>query len=164
MQKAINIGNSLIASFVINNWDHIAVVYGKRVIAFLGRWVWEINLTSKRGILTFAENLLPTVLFLTGTVAAIMNGVFRRASIVWLMIIVAFVFCIIFFIDGMYRYRTPAIPFIAIAVAYGSDRAIHVVMIIAKQLTGNLLRKRRMGKHERRVIQRKSLPQQDKIG
>ena len=143
----INIGNSLIVSFVINNWDHIVIVYGKRIIAFLGRWVWEIDLTSKRGVLRFAKNILPTVLFLVGTAFAIKNRLFRQASIVWLMIFGVFVFCILFFIDGMYRYRTPAIPFIAIAVAYGADRVIHSAILIAKQLTA--------------MIQRKPLPQQD---
>jgi hypothetical protein len=135
----INILNSLIVSFIINNWDDVSVIYGKRIIAFLGRWVWETNLGSKRGILRFAVNLLPTFLFLAGTVAAIANGVFRKTSIVWLNILTAFVFCIVFFIDGMYRYKAPGIPFIAIVVAYGADRIIRLAISIAKTYAGKLL-------------------------
>jgi hypothetical protein len=158
----IDIGNSLIVSFIVNNWDHIAVVYGKRTIAFIGRWVWEIDLGSKRGMLRFAVNLLPVVLFAIGTVAALINGLFRKASIIWLMILGTFMFCILFFIDGMYRYRTPCIPFIAIVAAYGVDRAVHIVIGISRILANRLLNKEWKGKLERlAMIQHQTHPKQD---
>lgn len=134
----INILNSLILSFIINNWDHILILYGKRSIAFLGRWVWTTDLTSLAGIKRFAWQFLPTALFMTATVAAIANKLFRKASIVWLLVLSVFLFCILFFIDGMFRYKAPGIPFIAIAAAYGADRVIYGAIRIAKKLTGKL--------------------------
>ncbi|WP_079914761.1 glycosyltransferase family 39 protein [Paenibacillus sp. 32352] len=136
----INIFNSLILSFLINNWDHISIIYGKRVIAFLGRWVWETNVTSLHGIKVLAEHLLPTLLFLTGTVMAIVNGKFRKSSIIWLSALAIFIFCIVLFIDAMYRYRAPAIPFIAIAAGYGAERILYGVFVIAKKYAGKLSR------------------------
>jgi 4-amino-4-deoxy-L-arabinose transferase-like glycosyltransferase len=137
----INVFNSLILSFIINNCDPVLILYGKRVLAFLGRWVWETDLTSITGIKKFAWHVLPSALFLIGTIAAIMNKLFRKASILWLMIFSVFLFCIIFFIDGMYRYKAPAIPFIAVVAAFGAERIIHGSILIAKKYAGNLLGK-----------------------
>ncbi|WP_158302038.1 glycosyltransferase family 39 protein [Paenibacillus mesophilus] len=128
----INIMNSLTISFIVNNWDHISVLYAKRMVAFLGRWVWTTDLSSTGGIVAFAKNMIPTFLFLTGTVVAIVSGVFRRTAVVWLLVLAVFMFCIVFFIDGMYRYRTPSIPFTVIIVAYGAERIIHFAIVLVK--------------------------------
>jgi 4-amino-4-deoxy-L-arabinose transferase-like glycosyltransferase len=120
----INIFNSLILSFLINNWDDILILYGRRTFAFLGMWVWRIDLTNIIGLKKFFWNMLPWFLFGVGTISAFVNGVFRKVSIVWLIILAVFIFCITFFIDGMYRYKAPAIPFLAIATAYGADSLI----------------------------------------
>ncbi|MFC6227973.1 glycosyltransferase family 39 protein [Paenibacillus allorhizosphaerae] len=128
----INIMNSLIMSFLVNNWDHIMVIYGKRAAAFIGRWVWSTDLTSLRGMVKFVEQAFPTILFFIGSIAAVWNGLFRKSSIVWLIIVNVYIFCIIFFIDGMYRYKAPAIPFIAVAIAYGGDRVIRGAIFIVK--------------------------------
>jgi len=133
---SININNSLILSFIINNWDHIFTIYLRRAAAFLGTWVWETNLNNIFGIISFAGNLLPTVLFVIGTIAAIINRQFRKASILWLLILAVFAFCILLFIDAMYRYRFPAMPFIGIIAAYGVERIICGGRIIAKKYTG----------------------------
>ena len=130
---SININNSLILSFIINNWDHIFVIYLRRAYAFLGTWVWEANLNSLLGLISFAGNLLPLALFATGTITAIVNGQFRKASILWLLILAVFAFCVLLFIDAMYRYRFPAMPFIAIVAAYGLERLICGGRIIAKR-------------------------------
>jgi len=130
---SINVNNSLILSFIVNNWDHIFMIYLRRASAFLGTWVWETNLQNIFGIISFAANLLPTALFVTGTIVAIINKQFRRASILWLIIFAAFIFCILLFIDAMYRYRFPAMPFIAIVAAYGVERIICGGRIIAKK-------------------------------
>ena len=135
----INIANSLVLSFLINNWDHVSVLYAKRAIAFLGKWVWEINLTTFIGLVIFVEKTLPPVLFVTGTIAAIANGTFRRAAIVWLIVLAVFAFCVLLFIDAMYRYRLPAIPFIAIVAAYGADRLLVRALAAAKKITGMFL-------------------------
>ena len=136
---SITVLNSPILSFIINNWDHILVLYGKRSLAFLGRWVWNIDVHSTVGLIRFVRHSLPLVLFTIGTFAAIANGRFRKASVVWLIVLGVFIFCIIFFIDGMYRYRAPAVPFIAMIVAYGADRSIALSAAVVKKLTGKLL-------------------------
>jgi 4-amino-4-deoxy-L-arabinose transferase-like glycosyltransferase len=124
---AIDVWNSLIVSFIVNNWDHVMVLYGKRAVAFLGRWVWQIDFKSIYGIFFFVSNLIPILLFLTGTIASIKNGLFKRASILWLLVFAAFAFCILVFIDWMYRYKLPAMPFIAMIAAYGAERVLRRV-------------------------------------
>ncbi|RKN78259.1 glycosyltransferase family 39 protein [Paenibacillus ginsengarvi] len=133
----IDIANSLILSFFIHNWDHILILYGRRSIAFLGRWVWDPE--ARSGMLTYVRHLVPIALFAVGTVAAAVNGLFRRASVIWLVIAAVFLFCVLFFIDGLYRYKAPGIPFIAIAVAYGADRTVRGIFVVAKKYTGMLL-------------------------
>lgn len=118
----INIMNSLIVSFLINNWDHILILYGKRMISFLGWWVWRADFGSLWGVVSFVRHAFPTLLFFIGSGAAIAAGRFRKASVLWLVILAVFVFCVIFFIDVMYRYKAPALPFIAIISAYGAER------------------------------------------
>lgn len=129
----INICNSLVLSYLINNWQHVLILYAKRAVAFLGHWVWKTDLSSVAGVMMFVSNLVPTVLFFTGTIAAIRNRLFKKAAVVWLVILAIFIFCVLVFIDWMYRYRAPAIPFIAIVAAYGADRIIHGTLIIVKR-------------------------------
>jgi hypothetical protein len=83
--------------------------------------------------------MLPVLLFMLGTIAAMWNGTFRKAAVIWYVILAVFMFCIIFFIDGMYRYKAPSSPFIAIAAGYGLERIIRGTIIIAKKMTGKLL-------------------------
>jgi 4-amino-4-deoxy-L-arabinose transferase-like glycosyltransferase len=134
----INIMNSLTISFIVNNWDHISILYAKRMVAFLGRWVWTTDLSSAGGIVAFAKNMIPTILFMTGTVVAIVSGLFRKAAVVWLLVLAVLMFCIIFFIDGMYRYKAPAIPFIAIGVAFGAERIIYGAILLVKACVRSL--------------------------
>lgn len=131
----IDIGNSLVASFIVNNWDHVSVLYSRRAIAFLGTWVWNTDVTTLKGILAIGNHLLPLALFFIGTIGAIRNGLFRKASIAWLIIVSIFVFCIFLFIDAMYRYRFPALPFIAIVAAYGTEIVVMKVSVTAKKIT-----------------------------
>lgn len=132
---AINICDSLIISFIINNWDHVSILYVRRAVAFLGRWAWETEIKSVADILRFAFQFVPTALFIIGTIAAITNKLFRKALIMWLIILGVFAFCVLFFIDWMYRYKLPALPFIAIVAAYGAERIINGVLINSKKIT-----------------------------
>lgn len=134
----INVFNSLVLSFIINNWDHVLIIYAKRAAAFLGRWVWAINFQSLSGFLKFADQAALVALFVIGTMAAIYNRIFRKASVVWLIILAAFLFCILIFIDWMYRYRLPAVPFIAIVIAYGAERVLHHLFACVKKPMGML--------------------------
>lgn len=135
----VDIGNSVVVSFFVHNWQSILALYGRRALAFLGRWVWETNLGSFGGIVHFIRYALPIVLFAIGTAAAAANGLFRKASVVWLVALAVFAFCLLFFIDGLYRYKAPGIPFMAIAAAYGADRIVRGIIVIAKKYTGMLL-------------------------
>ena len=62
----INICNSLVLSYLINNWDHVLFVYAKRMVAFLGNWIWQANVHTFSGMIALAGNLLPTILFFAG--------------------------------------------------------------------------------------------------
>ena len=78
---AIDIADSLVLSFLIHNWEPISVLYLRRAIAFLGAWTWQVPIHTVIDLLYFAFKLLPTILFAVGTIAAMRNGTFRRASI-----------------------------------------------------------------------------------
>jgi len=119
---AMTVQDSAILSFIFNNWENIVILCAKRAVAFLGTWVWDANFTSVLGMLSAIVNLVPAFLFLTGTVLAIKNGLFKRASIVWMPVVAVYLFCVVLFIDAMYRYQFPALPFIAIVAAYGMER------------------------------------------
>lgn len=132
----IDVFDSLTLSFIINNWQHVLILYGKRTIAFLGKWVWEVDLSSMTGIMLFISNAMPTFLFITGTMAAAMNRVFRKASIIWLITFAIYLFCTVLFIDWMYRYRSPATPFVAIISAYGAEVILLRTLAIVKKYAG----------------------------
>ena len=135
----IDIGNSLVASFIVNNWDHVSILYGRRAVAFLGTWVWQADFTTLKGLISVANHLLPLALFLIGTIGAIRNGLLRKASILWLIIAAVFIFCVFLFIDAMYRYRFPALPFIAIIAAYGTEIVVANGLDGAKKMTEMVL-------------------------
>ena len=120
----INMLDSLSLSFIVNNWDAVSVLYFRRMVAFLGVWAWMTPLRSLMDIAYYLFKLLPAILFVAGTVAAIREKTFGRASVLWGIILAVFAFCILLFIDAMYRYRFPAMPFIGIVAAYGLDRII----------------------------------------
>jgi len=128
----IDIHDSLVLSFIINNWEAVSVLYVRRAVAFLGTWAWETNVRTLGDALYYSFRLLPLGLFVVGTVAAVRNGKFGKSSILWLIIFAVFVFCLLLFIDAMYRYRFPAMPLIAIVVAYGADRMISGGRLLAK--------------------------------
>lgn len=120
----VDIGNSPVLSFIINNWDYVSVLYLKRAVAFLGHWVWKADLGTLSGAYIFAANFWPAALFFAGTIAAVADRRFAKAAPLWLIILAVFTFCTLLFMDWMYRYRLPAIPFIAIVAAYGAERLV----------------------------------------
>lgn len=131
---ALTVQDSAILSFIFNNWENILILCAKRAVAFFGTWVWDANFRSVLGILSAAINLVPAFLFLTGTVLAIRNGLFKRASIIWMPIVAVYLFCVVLFIDAMYRYQFPALPFIAIVAAYGTERILEKAKLGRKYL------------------------------
>ena len=120
----IDVMDSLVLSFFIHNWDAVCVLFFRRTVAFFGTWAWETNFRNLGDYIYFSFRLLPAFLFATGTLAAIRDRKFGRAAVLWWIVFAVFVFCILLFIDAMYRYRFPAMPFIGIIAAYGLDRLI----------------------------------------
>ncbi len=128
----INPGSGLAVSFVVNNWNDVLILYGKRMLSFWGKWIWEIDIRSYAGFLLLLWNLQLPVLFIAGTVAAVRNRLFQRASVLWLVILAVWIFCTVLFIDAMYRYRAPAVPYICIIAAYGGERILTCLAVWVK--------------------------------
>lgn len=124
----VDVADSPVLSFLVNNWDDVSTLYLMRAVAFLGHWVWKIDFGTPGGAWTFLANIWPAALFVVGTAAAIAEHRISRAAPLWLIVLAVFIFCTFLFIDWMYRYRLPAIPFIAIVAAYGADRLIRMAM------------------------------------
>jgi hypothetical protein len=129
----IDIADSLVLSFIVHNWESVLVLYLRRAVAFLGAWAWMNPFRTMGDLLFYLYKLLPAMFFMVGTVTAVKNGKFGRAAILWWIVAAVFWFCILLFIDSMYRYRFPAMPFIGIIAAYGLDRIIHGGHILAKR-------------------------------
>ncbi len=123
----VDVGNSPVLSFIVNNWDYVSTLYLKRAVAFLGHWVWKADLGTLSGAYIFIANIWPAALFAVGTVAAVADRRFAKAAPLWLITLAVFTFCTLLFMDWMYRYRLPAIPFIAIVAAYGAERLVLLV-------------------------------------
>ncbi len=121
---SIDIADSLVLSFVVKNRDAVLVLYFRRAVAFLGAWTWMTPIHTVEDLLFYLYKLAPAVFFTVGTVAALRDGKFGRAAVLWWIIAAVFAFCILLFIDAMYRYRFPAMPFVGIIAAYGLDRII----------------------------------------
>ncbi len=120
----VTVANSPVLSFIVNNWDYVSTLYLKRAVAFLGHWVWKVDFGTLGGAYVFIANIMPAVLFLAGTVAAVADRRFAKAAPLWLITLAVFIFCTLLFMDWMYRYRLPAVPFIAIVAAYGAERLV----------------------------------------
>lgn len=118
----VNIADSPVLSFLVNNWEYVSALYLKRAVAFLGHWVWNTDFATSTGVYIFLANIWPAVLFAVGTAAAVADRRFAKAAPLWLITFAVFAFCTLLFIDWMYRYRLPAVPFIAIVAAYGAER------------------------------------------
>ena len=120
----IDIADSLVLSFLVHNRESVLMLYGRRAIAFLGAWTWQVPIRNFDDVLYFVYKLIPTFMFAWGTIVAWCKGKFRRGAILWLIVLAVFAFCMLLFIDAMYRYRFPAMPFVAIIAAYGFDRIL----------------------------------------
>jgi 4-amino-4-deoxy-L-arabinose transferase-like glycosyltransferase len=124
----VDIANSVVLSFIVNNWEYVSILYFKRAVAFLGHWVWKTDLGTLSGVCIFIANFWPAALFAAGTIAAVADRRFAKAAPLWLITFAVFAFCTFLFMDWMYRYRLPAIPFIAMVAAYGADRLVRLAI------------------------------------
>lgn len=120
----LDIMDSLFLSFIYHNWDAVCVLFFRRTVAFFGTWAWQTSFQGFGDYLYYSFRLLPALLFAGGTFAAIRGRRFGRAAILWWIVLAIYVFCILIFIDAMYRYRFPAMPFVGMVAAYGTDRLI----------------------------------------
>ncbi|HWQ62012.1 MAG TPA: glycosyltransferase family 39 protein, partial [Negativicutes bacterium] len=80
----VDVGNSPVLSFIVNNWDHVSALYVKRAVAFLGHWVWKTDFGTISGAYNFIANFWPAALFVAGTVAAVADRRFAKAAPLWL--------------------------------------------------------------------------------
>lgn len=125
------IGDYELLSFVYYNWPDILIMMKKKALAFLGYWVVYSNPIYKLSMFIFS---IPTIFFAIGTLGCIIERKFDRASILYCIIASVFIFCVIFFIDNMYRYRLPAMPAIYIITAYGIYYAFETVYVACRKL------------------------------
>lgn len=129
--------DNFVISFFINNWNHILVLYGKRIVSFAGVWVWKLDSV---GMLVRLKYILPVTaaLFVTGAGISgmIRRKIFRKASILIFVVLSILFFTVFFFMDSAYRYRVPALVFLAIIGAYGVDICIDVGLKGLKRLKG----------------------------
>lgn len=125
--------DSLICSFLINNWSDILVLYYRRAIIFLGNWPLCLRITGIRSFILYFSNALPALLFFLGLVWSVVNKKMKDSSILWLMVLAIFIFCVVLFIDSMYRYRMPAMPFISIISAYGLEQSYHKLVSMVRK-------------------------------
>ncbi|MDF2721704.1 MAG: Dolichyl-phosphate-mannose-protein mannosyltransferase [Paenibacillus sp.] len=120
----VDMRGGAIISFFVHNGEHILALYGRRAVSFLGWWVWKTDLHNAVSLAKLAVHAATVLAFLIGTAAIFMNKLFRRTSAALLIVLSVFVFCVVFFIDSMYRYKAPSLPFIAMIGAYGAEVAI----------------------------------------
>ena len=92
------------------------IMMKKKAQAFLGYWVVYSSPIYKLSMFIFS---IPTIFFAIGTIGCLIERKIAKASILYYIIASVFIFCVIFFIDNMYRYRVPAMPAIYIITAYG---------------------------------------------
>lgn len=110
------IGDWELFSFIYFNWQDILVMMQKKAAVFLGYWVVYSDAKYKLSMFIFS---IPTIFFAIGTVGCFVNKKMRATSLLFLTISSVFLFCIVFFVDSMYRYRAPVMPYIYIIMAYG---------------------------------------------
>lgn len=125
------IGDYELLSFVYYNWLDILIMMKKKALAFLGYWVVYSNPIYKLSMFIFS---IPTIFFAIGTLGCIIEHKMAKASILYYIIASVFGFCIIFFIDNMYRYRVPAMPAIYIIIAYGIYYAFETTYLTCKKI------------------------------
>lgn len=121
----VNAWGGPMLSFFVNNADQIIGLYGRRALSFLGWWVWRTDFGNLGSVVRFLIQLGSVALFAIGTIAAVASGKFRQGAVVWLVILSVFAFCVIFFMDVMYRYKAPSLPFLVMVTAFGAERLLY---------------------------------------
>jgi hypothetical protein len=108
--------DSRILSFILNNWYHILILYGKRIWFF---WYFEVYGYPLYKAYTNIVNIFGSA----GFIYSIAAGSFKKTSVIPFVMLSIKVFCIIIFMDSALRYKMPVYPFLNILAAYGMDRA-----------------------------------------
>lgn len=122
-----NIFNNFIVSFFVNNGKHIVILYGKRIVSFVGVWVWKLN---EIGMADRLKYLVPAMtgcfIAAVGLSRMIKKEIFKKSSILVFVVMSILCFTVFFFMDSAYRYRVPAFVFLGMIGAYGMDGCIEV--------------------------------------
>lgn len=102
------------------NFINIMHLYLRRILAFTGVWIWKLNtMSSLRIFMYFLFYGLAYVFLVVGIVDMFRQRLMRKGSIVLCMIFSILIFTTIFFMDSAYRYRMPALVFVAFLIAQG---------------------------------------------
>jgi hypothetical protein len=100
------------------------VLYFRRLISFIGVWVWNFDGTSLVGIIKYFIRLCVLIPIVSGIYYMKKNRIMKEASLILFVILSIVFFCVFFFMDVSYRYRVPSLAFIGIVAAYGVDRLL----------------------------------------
>ena len=128
-------------SFFINNWYNIIILYLKRLISFIGVWIWNFDGSSLFSIVKYIIRLCILIPIVSGIYYMKMNKIIKKAALILFVILSIIFFCVFFFMDVSYRYRMPSLPFIGIVAAYGVDRLIILGVYLYKKYMFNGLKK-----------------------
>lgn len=122
-------------SFVYFNWRDILVMMHKKALVFMGYWVVYSDPQYRLSMFIFS---IPTILFLLGLANCVFERKVARASLLFCCIGGVFLFCVLFFMDSMYRYRAPVMPYIYIIAAYGGKSLLSAIFNFAKNIKESL--------------------------
>lgn len=133
--KDSNYLNNFVLSYFINNWYHILLLYIKRFIFFWGElWIWDYHFKNFQEVIQYLRKLAPILLMIVGMVCSIRGRMIDKALVLFVPIISVVLFCLIFFVDGAWRYRVPCLPYVEMFMAYGIDLGIVLVLRFVHRL------------------------------
>ena len=118
--------NSFNLSFLINNWKEMLIIFSRRAAYFWAVAFWKLS----PGKLYFAAAYL---FGLIGIIGVAMKKMLKQTSVLLLLIASIQIFCILFFIDGSFRYRVPALVFLNFFAAFGADFVLNKIQMHARE-------------------------------
>lgn len=133
--KSADVMDNYVLSYFIHNGSHILILYIKRFFSFWGDlWIWHFRFQSRQEALRYFTNLAPILLMVVGMGWAAFGKRMEKALLLFIPIISAVLFCMIFFLDNAWRYRLPSIPFSRIFMACGIEAGIQLLLFLANRV------------------------------
>lgn len=128
--------DSELLSFIYFNYRDILLMMLKKAAVFLGYWVVFSDAKYKISMFIFS---IPTIFFIIGSISTYLNKKIKGCSLLFLAISSVFIFCVIFFVDSMYRYRAPVMPYIYIIMAYGITCFVSTIQDVVQDFKKSFL-------------------------